>query len=262
MAKVSMLLIMVALIAGMVGCAEPSQYSLSISTSEGGEVATPNEMTSSYDEGTKVPLVALPHSGYRFINWTGDVAAITNTEDATTTVTMNCDYSITANFQFSATISDDWEFNREILGDNEFSILVHQKTKMQGSVNSNNWYDGIETDDGTLIRIPVSEFSDGSNSIKIRAFDGNNFGPSTEKTVHRGSYNFEDNGLTSFNISVKIEGMTGSDVVSEIRNAKGIHSWYDDEIAFVMGDSNGLLSAIGMVEEAQLWIESENYLTL
>jgi len=36
--------------------------------------------------------------GYRFVEWTGDVEEIADVHDATTTITMNGDYSITANF--------------------------------------------------------------------------------------------------------------------------------------------------------------------
>jgi uncharacterized repeat protein (TIGR02543 family) len=45
-----------------------------------------------------VSLVAIPDAGYRFVNWTGDVGTITNVNAASTTITMNGDYSITANF--------------------------------------------------------------------------------------------------------------------------------------------------------------------
>jgi hypothetical protein len=98
MARIGIFLIIVTLIAGLVGCAQPAQYNLTISTTEGGEITTPGEGTSSYDEGTEVPLVALPHTGYRFVNWTGDVDTIANVEDNTTTITMKGDYSITAKF--------------------------------------------------------------------------------------------------------------------------------------------------------------------
>jgi hypothetical protein len=107
MKRFSIFLIMVALIAGMVGCAQPAQYNLTISTTEGGEVTTPEDDTLSYDVGTEVPLVALPHTGYRFVNWTGDVDTIANINSASTTITMDGDYSITANFvkQYDLTIS-------------------------------------------------------------------------------------------------------------------------------------------------------------
>jgi hypothetical protein len=74
-------------------------YDVSISSSVGGEVTDPGEGTYSYDEGTAVNLVASPDSGYEFVNWTGDVDTIADANAASTTITMNGDYSIVANFE-------------------------------------------------------------------------------------------------------------------------------------------------------------------
>jgi len=98
-AAISIFLIMAALIAGMVGCvSSPTEYDLAISSTEGGVVTTPGEGTFAYDDGNDVDLVAEAEEGYRFVNWTGDVATIANVDDATTTITMDDNYSITANF--------------------------------------------------------------------------------------------------------------------------------------------------------------------
>jgi hypothetical protein len=61
-------------------------------------VTVPGQGTSDYDRGTVVDLAAEPEEGYRFDRWTGDVAAIGDVTAATTSITMNGDYSITANF--------------------------------------------------------------------------------------------------------------------------------------------------------------------
>jgi len=99
MRRISILLIVVALIAGMVGCGGVVKYDLAISSTAGGSVTTPGEAGPyAYDEGTDVELVAEAEEGYRFVNWTGDVVDIANVEDATTIIIMNDDYSITANF--------------------------------------------------------------------------------------------------------------------------------------------------------------------
>jgi len=88
------------------------EYDLTISSTAGGSVTDPGEPGPyTYDEGEEVNLVAEAEEGYRFVNWTGDVGTITDDEDATTTITMNGDYEITANFelipseQFGLTIS-------------------------------------------------------------------------------------------------------------------------------------------------------------
>jgi hypothetical protein len=83
------------------------QYDLTISSTEGGSVTTPGEGVFTYDDGTVVDLVADADEDYRFIEWTGDVEDIADVYDATTTIIMNGDYSITAEFvkQYDLTIS-------------------------------------------------------------------------------------------------------------------------------------------------------------
>jgi hypothetical protein len=73
-------------------------YDLTTSSTEGGSVTTPGEGVFTYDDGTVVDLVAAPDEDYRFVEWTGNVGNIADIYDATTTITMNGDYSITANF--------------------------------------------------------------------------------------------------------------------------------------------------------------------
>jgi hypothetical protein len=79
-------------------------YDLTISSTVGGET-TPGEGASTYDEGTVVNLVATPDAGYRFVEWTGDVGTIANVSAASTTITMNGDYSITAEFAWQYYLS-------------------------------------------------------------------------------------------------------------------------------------------------------------
>ena len=76
--------------------------SLSIDSTEGGSVIEPGEDTYSYDCGEMVDLLAVADYCYRFTEWTGDpeaVAAIDDPTSADTFITMNGDYSITANFE-------------------------------------------------------------------------------------------------------------------------------------------------------------------
>jgi len=75
------------------------QYDLSISSTEGGSVTEPGEGVFTYDVGTVIDLIATPGENYRFVEWTGDVGTIADVHAATTTITMNGDYSITANFE-------------------------------------------------------------------------------------------------------------------------------------------------------------------
>jgi hypothetical protein len=74
------------------------QYDLSINSTGGGSVTTPGEGKFNYTAGTIVDLVATPDAAYRFVEWTGDVGTIADVNAAATTIIMNNDYSITANF--------------------------------------------------------------------------------------------------------------------------------------------------------------------
>jgi hypothetical protein len=73
-------------------------YTLSINSTEGGSVTAPGVGTFNYTAGTVVDLVATPDAGCKFVNWTGDVSTIADVNAAATNVTINGDYSITANF--------------------------------------------------------------------------------------------------------------------------------------------------------------------
>jgi preprotein translocase subunit YajC len=97
MKRVGIFLVAVALVVGMVGCVG-IKYNLITTSTEGGSVTTPGEVTSTYDEGTAVELVAEAEEGYHFVEWTGAVGTIDDVKDATTTIIMDGDYSITAKF--------------------------------------------------------------------------------------------------------------------------------------------------------------------
>jgi hypothetical protein len=76
----------------------PPQHALTISSTAGGSVTAPGQGTFSYDKGSVVELVAEPGEGYRFDKWTGDVNTIGDVTTATTNITMDGDYAVTASF--------------------------------------------------------------------------------------------------------------------------------------------------------------------
>jgi len=76
-----------------------TQYDLTIGSTVGGNVSSPGEgLFPDYDAGMVVELVAMAEEGYHFVQWTGDVSAIADVYDAESTITMNGDYSIRAEF--------------------------------------------------------------------------------------------------------------------------------------------------------------------
>ena len=97
-ALVGTFLIVAALVVGVTACDGADTYQLTVSSTSGGNVTSPGEGTFPYQEGTAVQLVAAPDDGYQFRSWTGDVAYVADPNSASTTITMNGDYGIVANF--------------------------------------------------------------------------------------------------------------------------------------------------------------------
>jgi alpha-tubulin suppressor-like RCC1 family protein len=100
-----LLALVLAFSVGLVACTEPGEeeeeetYDLNITSSAGGSVTIPGEPGPfPYSSGTMVNLVATPDPDHYFVEWTGDVGTIADVDDPTTTIAMNGDYSITANF--------------------------------------------------------------------------------------------------------------------------------------------------------------------
>jgi hypothetical protein len=77
----------------------PVQYSLNIIRPAHGSVIAPGEGRFMYEEGTVVNLVARPANGYEFVKWTGNVSTIADVNAASTTITMNGDCYIYAQFR-------------------------------------------------------------------------------------------------------------------------------------------------------------------
>jgi len=103
-------------------------YNLTISSTSGGNVTTPGEGNFTYDDSAVVNLVATPDTGYHFVNWTGDVTTITDVNSASTNITMNGDYSITANFAintYSLTISSTAGGSVTTPGEGTFGPYTH-----------------------------------------------------------------------------------------------------------------------------------------
>jgi hypothetical protein len=77
--------------------AAATYYTLTMAATGGGS-ANPAVGQHSYAAGTVVPIIATATGGYYFVNWTGNVGTIANVNAASTTIIMNGNYSITANF--------------------------------------------------------------------------------------------------------------------------------------------------------------------
>jgi C1A family cysteine protease len=74
------------------------QRTLTVSSTAGGTVTQPGIGAFNYPDGNVVDLNAVPDAGYHFANWTGDTNTIADVNDAVTTITMDANYAIQANF--------------------------------------------------------------------------------------------------------------------------------------------------------------------
>lgn len=78
---------------------QPVRHTLSILSTAGGSLEAPGKGTHTYDAGTVVDLIVTPAAGYEFAGWTGNVDTIASVEATSTSITMNGDYYILANFR-------------------------------------------------------------------------------------------------------------------------------------------------------------------
>jgi len=75
------------------------EVALSVSSTIGGSVIAPGQGTFPYDAGAVVDLVAEAQAGYQFVKWTGDVGTIADVNAASTSITMDDDCEILADFE-------------------------------------------------------------------------------------------------------------------------------------------------------------------
>ena len=99
---VGILFIVITLVIGGVACDGDGNgadtYQLAVSSASGGSVTTPGPGTFTYDAGMVVQLLATPDDGYQFLSWSGDTQHIAEPNAASTTITMNGNCAIVANF--------------------------------------------------------------------------------------------------------------------------------------------------------------------
>ena len=113
MARVSVFLIMVALIAGLAGCGEvtpAAQYELTMAVAPAGSGnATDLTNASPYTAGTAVNITAVAAAGYQFVNWTAPGGAFANANATQTTFTMPAQHvTVTACFGLKAAEIRTW----------------------------------------------------------------------------------------------------------------------------------------------------------
>ncbi len=130
-----MLAVTLALSIGLIGCAgehaqEITEYTLTVYSTDGGSTVPGFDLVCT--GGTEASLEAIPDPGYSFIGWAGDVETIADVTAAGTTIIMNDDYSIRANFQ--KTPSTYYTLTLAVSGNGSTSPAMGQHTYAAGTV--------------------------------------------------------------------------------------------------------------------------------
>jgi len=77
------------------------QHTLAIFSTSGGSVTIPGQGLLEYEDQAVVPIEATPETNYHFVNWTGtavDAGKVLNPNAASTSVTVDADYTLKAHF--------------------------------------------------------------------------------------------------------------------------------------------------------------------
>jgi len=135
---------------------DPGWYSLTISSTDGGNVTEPGVGTFVYGNYTVIDLVAQPDAGYQFLRWTGNVSTIADVNAASTTIAMNDSYSITASFESvhpepmaQLTVSNTTGGSVTTPGEGTFwyplGAEVHLAAEAVSGYNFTNWSGNVST---------------------------------------------------------------------------------------------------------------------
>ena len=160
-ARVSIFLTVLALIAGMVGCAGDGNggggsCTLIVDFTAGGtvtldDVPIPGNAILPYAAGTVVSVNASPSAGYRFVEWSGNATTIADTNAGSTTITVNDDYSIVANFvkQHDLTISSIAGGSVTTPGEGTYTYdegkVINLVAQAEGGYHFVNWTGDVST---------------------------------------------------------------------------------------------------------------------
>ena len=136
-----------------------TQYDLAVESTIGGNVSAPGEgLFTNYDAGAVVELVAAAEEGYCFVKWTGDVTPVADVYDPESTITMNGDYSITAEFApaYDLIISSSAGGSVTTPGEGIFTYgagtVVDLRASADGGYDFVDWTGDVETIDWVTYR--------------------------------------------------------------------------------------------------------------
>ncbi|WP_299013462.1 LamG-like jellyroll fold domain-containing protein [uncultured Polaribacter sp.] len=141
------------------------QRTLTIVATDGAVTASPAPVNGTYDDGTLVTLTATPDANFAFAEWTGDITGTA----AITTVTMDADKNITANFSSTLSVQDEDFVNNITMYPNPVSNVLNIKTN-NITIQKIEMYSilGKKVLETSENRVDVSTLSKGVYLIKIQ----------------------------------------------------------------------------------------------
>lgn len=158
----SLVLVSILVVGLIAGCAgQVKTYTLSVRSVVNGSVS--QQAISAPNEDSVVNIQAPAEEGLRFDSWTGDVTTIADANAASTTITMNGNYSITANYLRLYT--DDSK---------AIGVKVTKKFIITLESNPTTGYSWQESRDETMIELVQSEYEPGEDAQKGVAGAGGN----------------------------------------------------------------------------------------
>ncbi len=125
------------------------QHTLTLSSTSGGSVTNPGEGSFSYNDESRITIIASAGENYHFVNWTGtavNAGRVANPNSASTTVMVDADYTIHANFvidQHTLTLSSTSGGSVTNPGEGSFSYNDESRITIIASAGENyhfvNW---------------------------------------------------------------------------------------------------------------------------
>ncbi len=141
---------------------------LTCSSTDGGSVIQPGQGTFQYDDGTVVNLAATVALDYYFAHWTGtavDAGRVADPNSADTTVTMDANYTVVANFNKNGL----WEIDQRL------EFRTGGGTNFSAFYNANGWSFDAAKDIAVKIDFHYSNVSMAESWIGISVGDDANY---------------------------------------------------------------------------------------
>jgi cytoskeletal protein CcmA (bactofilin family) len=137
---------------------DTAQYTLAVSHAGNGSVISPGEGTFTYPANRVVTLQAQPDPNAGFGNWTGDVGTVEDPSDDFTTITMNGNYTIVANFlTYSLTTSHGTGGNVTRPGEGTFYYAPGDVVSLGANATSGHEFDNWTGDVTTVADVNAAD---------------------------------------------------------------------------------------------------------